>query len=60
MSAEVNPAASFFFGPASGVAISIQNSRTATTNATGELAWIQKKLTSTATTVSAVPAAVAF
>ncbi len=48
------------FSPvASDVAITIQNTLTATTNANGETAWIQKKITLVATTaVVPVPAAV--
>ena len=49
----------FEFSPvANDVAITIQNTLTATTNANGEVAWIQKKITLVATAVIPVPAAV--
>lgn len=47
-----------FVNPTSGgndYSISIQNTLTATTDAFGETAWIQKKLTFTATTAAVVP-----
>lgn len=46
-----------FTGPATDIAISLQNTLTATTDAQGEVAWIQKKLTFVATTEVPVPAA---
>lgn len=57
MQVNVNPAAAFIFGAANDVALSLQNTLFATTNASGETAWIQKKLTLVATAVP-VPAAV--
>ena len=57
MTATVNPILEF--SPiANDMAISIQNTLTATTNAVGELAWIQKKLTFVATTEPLDPAEV--
>jgi len=57
MMSVINPSLAFI-GPSSDMAISIQNTLTATTNAFGETAWIQKKLTLAASTsVIPVPAA---
>ena len=46
MSADIKPLDDVFFwyGPSNDIAVSIQNTLTATTNAQGEVAWIQKKL----------------
>lgn len=56
MQAGLNPAL-VFDSAANDVALSIQNTLTATTDAFGETAWIQKKITVVASTVP-VPAAV--
>lgn len=55
LTSTVNPILEFS-PTANDVAISIQNTLTATTNAAGELAWIQKKLTFIATTEPLDPA----
>lgn len=55
--AAVNPSVTFQTDP-NDIAITIQNTLTATTNAAGELAWIQKKLNFVATTVIPIPGAV--
>lgn len=57
MQAAINPSLTFS-GAANDVALSLQNTLVATTNANGEQAWIQKKLSVVATTVVPVPAAV--
>ena len=54
--ASVDPT-SVFSSAANDIAVSIQNTLVATTDAFGETAWIQKKLSFTATTVVPVPAA---
>jgi len=56
MQAGLHPG-SVFNSAANDVALSLQNTLTATTNAAGETAWIQKKITVVASTVP-VPAAV--
>lgn len=56
MTASVDPEAAFVFA-ANDLALSLQNTLRAVTDANGETAWIQKKLTLVATTVP-VPAAV--
>jgi hypothetical protein len=58
MSATVDPASAFVYDLADDIAVSIQNTLTATTDQAGELAWIQKKLSFTAVTAVPVPAAV--
>jgi len=56
MTASVDPETAFVFA-ANDLALSLQNTLRAVTDANGETAWIQKKLTLVATTVP-VPAAV--
>lgn len=57
MQTSVNPYADFTFDDATDMAVSIQNTLTATTDELGESAWIQKKLSFVATSEVPVPAA---